>query len=75
MKNIILALGRRFIDTDSVLNKTNGSTAGGTVLITVATLLLQQPEPNLQIVGAVLSVVGTLAVLYKENKHGPIEKD
>jgi len=63
-------LSSRLVDTETLANPTNASTVGGISIMTISSLLLQMPEPNAQVAGAVLMVIGFGISMYKENKKG-----
>lgn len=66
---ILTEIATRVIDPSSITNKTNISTIGGSTIMTVAGILLSQPEPNLKLAGGVIFVIGFLIAAYKENKE------
>jgi len=61
-------IGDRLAGTENTVNKTLAATVGGSGLLGAATILLSLPEPNAQILGGVLMLVGFAAALYKESK-------
>jgi len=58
----------RLVDTDSLANVTNASTVGGVSLIGLASQLMLLPEPNSQIAGGVLLIIGLCVSFYKQKK-------
>ena len=58
-QKIIEIVKDRLIDQNSLVNKTNSSTAIG-VLTTISSSLLLIPEPNSQALGIVLALAGTV---------------
>lgn len=68
-KKLAAAILTRFVDTESVLNKTNASTGAGAVLATISANLAFIPDPNAQLASKVLAVAAFFLTMYKEQKN------
>lgn len=70
MQLAILAkkMGDRLVGSENKVNSTLAATVGGSGLIGAATVLLSLPEPNANILGGILILVGFIGAIYKESK-------